>query len=282
MTTAYLNGTYLPLEEARISPLDRGFLYGDAVYEVVHAYRGRPFRLEGHVARLTRSLRELRIAADPALLHTVVPELLRRDDLVAGEALVYGQITRGAPPKRSQAFPPAGTPPTVFFFAWPFEPAPEWYIPGLVLVTQADDRWARCDIKTTALVANVMGHQRANEAGANEGIYIRDGAVSEGTLSNVWAVFGGEVRTAPLSNLILPGVKREVVLGCCRAEGIPVRLEPILAHELPHADEVFITSTVHDVAPARRVDGRDLPARHPVTDRIRVLFRDAVARECGL
>ena len=170
----------------------------------------------------------------------------------------------------------------MFVFAWRFEPQAEWYIPGLVLVTLPDDRWARCDIKTTALVANVMGHQRANEAGANEGIFIRDGAVTEGTLSNIWGVFGGEVRTAPLSNLILPGVKREVVLEACASEGIPVRLEPILAHELRGADEVFVTSTVHDVAPARKVDGRELPAKRPVTDRIRTLFREIVAKECDL
>jgi len=279
MGTAYLNGQYLPLEEARISPLDRGFLYGDGVYEVVHAYRGFPFRLEAHVSRLARSLGELRIEADPGVLRAIVPELLRRDSLGAGESLIYLQVTRGAAPKRQHAFPPPGTAPTVFAFAWAFTPLPEWYNPGVRLVTLPDDRWARCDIKTTALIANVMGHQRANEAGGHEGIFIRDGAVTEGTLSNVWAVFGGEVRTAPLSNLILPGVKRAVVLECCRNAGIPVREEPILAHELPAAEEVFVTSTVHDVAPASQVDGRKMPAGHPVTDRIRALFRQAVTDE---
>jgi D-alanine transaminase len=280
VTTAYLNGDYLPLEQARISPLDRGFLYGDGVYEVVHAYRGLPFRLDAHVARLRRSLGELRIAADPGLLTAIVTELIATDAL--GDALLYLQITRGAPPKRQHAFPPADTPPTVFAFGWPYQPMAEWYDPGLVLTTLPDDRWTRCDIKTTALVANVMGHQRAREAGAHEGVFVRDGAVTEGTLSNVFAVFAGEVRTAPLSNLILPGVKRDVVLACCAEAGIPARLEPILAHELPQADEVFITSTVHDVARARRVDGRDLPQAHPVTDRLRRMFRDAVKKECGL
>lgn len=282
MTTAYLNGDYLPLEQARISPLDRGFLYGDGVYEVVHAYGGRAFGLAKHVERLARSLRELRIAADAAALERVVPELLRRDGLTGGEALIYLQVTRGAAPKRQHAFPEDDTPPTWFAFAWPFEPLAAWYDPGVVLVTLPDDRWARCDIKTTALVANVMGHQRAKEAGAHEGVFVRDGAVTEGTLSNTWAVFGGEVRTAPLSNLILPGIKRDVVLGCCASAGIPVRVEPILAHELPRAEEVFITSTVHDVAPASRLDGRDLPRTHPITDRIRLLFREAVRRETGV
>lgn len=280
MTTAYLNGSYQPLEDARISPLDRGFLYGDSVYEVVHAYDGCAFRLEAHVARLARSLGELSIEADAGFLRAVVPELLRRDGLTRNQALVYIQVTRGAAPKRQHAFPPPGTPPTVFAFAWAFEPMAEWYQPGVVLVTMSDDRWTRCDIKTTALVANVMGHQRAKDAGAHEGVYLRDGAVTEGTLSNTWAVIGGEVRTAPLSNLILPGVKRDVVLECCRREKIPVRLEPILAHELARADEIFITSTVHDVAPATRLDGRELPRAHPVTDRIRALFRQAVADEC--
>lgn len=280
MTTAYLNGSYLPLDEARISPLDRGFLYGDGVYEVAHAYQGCPFRLESHVGRLARSLGELRIEADPTFLRQVVPELLRRDELRAAEALVYIQVTRGAAPKRQHAFPPPGTPPTVFAFAWAFEPLKEWYDPGVVLVTLPDDRWARCDIKTTALIGNVMGHQRAKEAGAHEGIFIRDGAVTEGTLSNAWAVIGGVVRTAPLSNLILPGVKRDVVLECCREDGITVLEQPILAHELARADEVFVTSTVHDVAPASTVDGRAMPAKRPITDRIRKLFKEAVAAEC--
>jgi len=280
MTTAYLNGEYLPLEQARISPLDRGFLYGDSVYEVVHCYDGCAFRLESHVRRLMRSLGELSIPADAAFLRSVVPELIARDGLRSGEALVYIQVTRGAAPKRQHAFPPAGTPPTVFAFAWAFQPMAEWYDPGVVLATLPDDRWARCDIKTTALIGNVMGHQRARDAGAHEGIFIRDGAVTEGTLSNAWAVIKGEVRTAPLSNLILPGVKRDVVVECCRANGIPLREEPVLAHELARADEVFITSTVHDVAPASRVDGRDLPRARPVTDRIRALFRQAVAAEC--
>lgn len=280
MTTAYLNGDYLPLEQARISPLDRGFLYGDSVYEVVHAYRGCPFRLEAHVHRLDRSLCELYMTGSGAFLRHIVPELLKRDGLGRGEALVYVQVTRGVAARRQHAFPPPDTKPTIFAFAWEFEPLPAWYDPGVQLVTLPDDRWARCDIKTTALVANVMGHQRAKEAGAHEGIFIRDGAVTEGTLSNIWAVFGGEVRTAPLSNLILPGVKRDVVLECCRREGIPVREQPILAHELAYADEVFVTSTVHDVAPASRVDQRRLPPARPVTDRIRTLFKQAVAAEC--
>ncbi len=279
MTTAYLNGDFLPLAAARISPLDRGFLYGDGVYEVIHAYHGKPFRLAAHVARLRRSLGELRIEADAAQLTAIVPELLRRDGL-DGEALIYVQVTRGAAPRRTHAFPPPGTPPTFFAFAWPFAPKEEWYTPGLTLVTLPDDRWARCDIKTTALVANVMGHQRAVEQGAGEALFVRDGALTEGTLSNAWAVFGGEVRTAPLSNLILPGIKRDAVLELCAQAGIPVRLAPVLAHELPRADEVFVTSTMHDVAPAAVLDGRALPAAHPVTDRIRRLFREAVEREC--
>ncbi len=282
MTTAYLNGQFLPLEEARISPLDRGFLYGDGVYEVVRTFGGRPFRLPAHQQRLERSLREMRIAADPGILARVVPELIARDKLTTGDALVYLQITRGAPPKRQHAFPPAGTPPTVFLFAWSFEAPRQWYDPGVALVTLSDDRWARCDIKATALLANVMAHQRALEAGANEGLLIRDGAVTEGTLSSVWAVIGGEVRTAPLSNLILPSIKRQVALDCCAAAGIKVRLEPILAHELRTADELFLTSTMHDVAPVHTLDGRPLPDSHPVTDRIGALYRAAVAKECGL
>ena len=282
MTTAYLNGQFLPLDEARISPLDRGFLYGDGVYEVVHAYRGKPFRLHAHEQRLKRSLRELRIEADASLLARIVPELIQRDGLAGGDALIYLQMTRGAPARRQHAFPPKGTPPTVFVFAWPFEAAAQWYDPGVKLVTMSDDRWTRCDIKTTALVANVMAHQRALDAGANEALFLRDGAVTEGSLSNIWAVIGGEVRTAPLTNLVLPGVKRQVVVECCERAKIPLRLEPILAHELRAAEELFVTSTMHDVAPVQSLDGRALPAKHPVTDRLRSLFREIVVKECGL
>jgi D-alanine transaminase len=282
MTTAYLNGQFLPLEQAHISPLDRGFLYGDGVYEVIRAYRGRPFRLDRHFARLTDSCAKMRMGIYLTPLREVPLRLLEANGLAESEALIYLHVTRGAAPRRHHWFPSPDVKPTVFGMAWEFQPNPEWYEPGLTVITVSDDRWARCDIKTTALVPNVLAHQRARDAGAHEAIYVRDGAVTEGTLSNAWAVFGEEVRTAPLTNYVLPGIKRAVVLELCGQHGIPVRESPILQPELADADELFITGTMHDVAPIHSIDGRVMARERPVTERLRRLFRETVERECGL
>ena len=281
MTTVYLNGEYLPIERATISPLDRGFLYGDAVYEVIRAYQGRLFLLEGHFQRLESSLAKMRMGAYLTPLREVPRELLRHNGLAESDALIYLQISRGAAAKRSHFFPPADTRPTTFGWAWAFAPNPEWFEPGMTVITISDDRWARCDIKTTALVPNVLANQRAKDAGAHEGVFVRDGALTEGTLSNVWAVFDGEVRTCPLTNYILPGIKRDATLGLCRANGIPVRETPIYESELAEADELFLTSTVYDVAPIHRIDGRVMPTELPVTRRLMQLFRELVEREAA-
>lgn len=279
MTTVYLNGDYLPLEQAHISPLDRGFLYGDGVYEVIRVYQGRILMLDGHFARLESSLAKMRMGAYLTPLHEVPKQLLAKNGLAEADALIYLQVTRGAPANRSHAFPPPDTKPTVFAWAWAFRQNPEWFDPGMTVITVGDDRWARCDIKTTALVPNSMANQRAKEAGAHEGIFIRDGAVTEGILSTVWGVWDGTVRTPPLTNYILPGLKREAVLGLCRDDGIPVAESPIYEHELATADELFVTSTPYDVAPIHKCDGRVMPAERPVTRRVMQLFREFVERE---
>jgi D-alanine transaminase len=281
MPTCYLNGEYLPIEQARISPLDRGFLYGDGVYEVVRVYGGKSFLLAEHFQRLESSLAKMRMGAYLTPLTDVPRQLLVKNALGDKDALIYFQITRGATDRRTHFFPPPDTKPTVFGMVWGFTPNPELADPGMTVVTVPDDRWARCDIKTTALVPNVLANQRAKEAGAHEGIFIRDGAVTEGTLSNVWGVFDGEVRTPPLTNLILPGIKRAATLRLCREHGIPVAETPIFAHELPEADELFITSTVYDVSPVNRIDGRAMPPERPVTRRLMQLFRELVAREAA-
>lgn len=275
----YLNGTVMPMEEARISPLDRGFLYGDSVYEVLRAYDGAPFRLEAHLARLGYSLGELRMGAYLAPLAEVPARLLRENGLTRGQALVYIQVTRGAPAVRSHAFPPPGVPPTIFAYAWAFSGKPEWYDPGVRLITVPDVRWSRCDIKVTALTANVQAHQRAVDEAAHEALLIRDGVVLEGTLSSVFMVFDSAVLTAPLSNYILPSITREAVLELCRAEGIPVRETPVFEHDLKDAEEVFLGSTVHEIAPVSAIDGRALPSARPVTERLRRAFRALVERE---
>jgi D-alanine transaminase len=279
MTTAYLNGEYLPLEQAKISPLDRGFLYGDAVYEVIRVYRGSLFRLDAHFTRLESSLAKMRMGAYLTPLRAVPRRLLELDALATSDALVYLQVSRGAPPKRHHFFPPPDTPPTIFGYAWAYAPSPESFDPGVSVVTVPDDRWARCDIKTTALVPNVLANQRARDSGANEAVFVRDGVLTEGTHSNVWAVFDGEVRTPPLTNYILAGITRQAVLELCGSSGMPVREMPIFLHELADADEVFITSTVSDIAPVAKLDGRALSTERPVTRRLMRLFRELVERE---
>jgi D-alanine transaminase len=279
MTTVYLNGEFLPLEQAHISPLDRGFLYGDGVYEVIRVYRGRILMLDEHFARLESSLAKMRMGAYLTPLHEVPKQLLLRNGLGEADALIYLQITRGAPAKRTHFFPPPDTKPTIFGWAWAFQQNPEWFDPGMTVITIGDDRWARCDIKTTALVPNSMANQRAKEAGGHEGIFIRDGAVTEGTLSTVWGVWDGTVRTPPLTNYILPGLKRQALLGICRDNGIPAIEAPIFEHELATADELFVTSTPYDLAPIHKCDGRVLPSVRPVTRRLMQLFAAFVARE---
>ena len=281
MATVYLNGQFLPDDKALISPLDRGFTYGDGVYEWIRAYNGKPFLLDEHFARLASSCAKMRIGVHLTPLEEVAVRLLRENGL-GGDGAIYLQVTRGTAP-RSHVFPPADTKPTVFAMAWAFKPNPAFGPggPGAIAILEPDVRWSRCDIKVTSLVPNSFSAQRARELGAHEGLFVRDGVVQEGSLSNFFAVFDGEVRTAPLSNYILPGITRAVVLDLCREHGIPCRETPVFATELGEADELFLTSTVYDVVPIDFLDGRKLPAERPVTRRLAELFRAAVERECA-
>jgi D-alanine transaminase len=279
MATVYLNGQFLPENAALISPLDRGFTYGDGVYEVIRAYRGKPFLLREHFARLASSCMKMKIGAHLAPLEEVSIRLLK-DNGLTGDALLYIQVTRGVAP-RSHLFPPPDTKPTIFAMAWAWKQNPACTDPGLTTILEPDVRWSRCDIKTTSLVPNSFAAQRAKDLGAHEGLFVRDGVVQEGSLSNFFAVTDGEVRTAPLSNYILPGISRALVLDLCREHGIPCRETPVFATELGDADEMFLTSTVYEVAPIHCLDGRTLPADRPVTRRLLKLYGEVVARECA-
>jgi D-alanine transaminase len=262
MQTAYFNGELVPRADVRVSPDDRGFLFSDGVYEVLRAYGGRLFEIDRHVDRLARSLAAMRIrgwnAADAA---GVCAELLERNELSTEDALVYLQVTRGVAP-RTHRFPDPSVRPTVYAYAWPFAPdhAPE---EGGRAITVPDQRWARCDIKTVALIPNCMANQDAREAAAVEAIFVRDGVALEGTHTNVFAVFRGRVHTAPLTNYILPGVTRAVVLELCREAGFEVAEEPVFADDLYRADEVFIAGTTAEVTPIVDLDGRAVGTGRP-------------------
>ncbi len=272
----YLNGEFVPKSEAMVPVEDRGFLFGDAVYEVTPAYGGEPFLLDRHLARLARGLAALRIDYDAAAMPEIHRRLIAENGLdEAPFSLVYVQVTRGAAP-RGHAFPREPVPPTVYGFAGPLvrPPRSRWE-EGYAAVTVPDRRWGRVDLKVTSLVANVLAQQAAVDAGVEDAILVRDGMALEGTHSNFFAVFDGAVTTSPASNYILHGITRGFVLERAGALGIPVDERAIPVEELQEAEEAFFAGTSSEVRPTVRVDGRPVGTGRvgPVTRR---LFDDFV------
>ena len=257
MSVVYLNDRYLDASEASVPVGDRGFLFGDGVYEVSPAYRGRWFRLEAHLTRMREGLAALRIDFDPEALVPIHTELLTRNGL-ADEAVayVYVQVTRGVAP-RTHAFPATPVPPTVYAFANRYQrPARDEWEAGRRAITVPDRRWSRVDIKSIALLPNVLAQQAAVDAGVADAIFVRDGVAIEGAHNNLFGVFDGVLTTHPESNLILPGITRGVLLGLAHDLGIPVTLRPIQVEELREADELFFSGTTTEVRPCVEVDGR--------------------------
>jgi D-alanine transaminase len=261
----YLNGRFLPAGEATISTLDRGFIFGDGVYEVWRVVRGRLFEAARHQQRLERGLSELRIArpVDGSLerITAIGERLLGENGLTAGDATLYVEITRGAAP-RTHYFPAAGTTPTLLVMASGFTPS-EARFAGTTVITQPDVRWLRCDLKTVQLLPNVLARQAAAEAKASEAIFVRDGLITEGTHTTVFGVIDGVLRTHPANHLVLPGVTRAVVLELARELGIAVREEAIAVTALGDATELFLTGTTTDVTPVLSVDGRGIGSGSP-------------------
>lgn len=269
----YLNGEYVSYDAARVPVEDRGMQFADGVYEVVRYYSGRPFRMEQHLARLVRSAEAIELPL-PQL------EVIRRamDGLIEKQSLrdaaVYLQITRGpAVRKHGLVENPR---PTVIAIARPAESVRPR--PTLRAVTVSDDRWARCYIKTTALLPNAIARERARRLGADDGIFVRDGFVMEATASNVFVVKDQRLLTPPLTNYILAGITRGAILELAASEGIPVAEEPISAHLLYQADEIFLTGTNSELGPIVAVDGRTIGSGQagPVFNRILAAFDRAV------
>jgi D-alanine transaminase len=265
----YLNGAYLPLAEARISPMDRGFLYADGAYEVMAAYAGRPFRFEAHCERLTRSLGEIRMG-DPrtrAEWHDIIAELIKRNG--TADQYVYWQVTRGADRGRNHA-PLPDIPRTVFAFCSPL-PAPTAATlqNGLVCVTATDTRWARCDIKSVSLLANVLLRQSSVDADAAETILLRDGELLEASAAAVHVVIGGEVLSPPNSRKILPGTTRGVVAQMAERVGISFRSVPVSESQFRSAEEVWLSAATREIQPVTRVGtGKPGPVWRRVYDEL--------------
>lgn len=273
----YFNGDYLPEGEVHISPNDRGMMFADGVYEVVRSYRGLLFRLDAHLARLEHSLAALRIRFDGlAALPEVFRELMRRNEMSRSDALVYLQITRGVYP-RTHAFPPAEVKPTVY--ARLSEPhVAEGEPDGVEVILVGDTRWARCDIKSLALLPNVLAAEEARERGAREALFVRDGMVIEGSRSNFAAIRSGVFVTPPESNYMLAGISRGVVLELCDKLSIPVELRPIPERELLEFDELLLIGTSAEVLPVVSVDGKPVGngVAGPFAHRLRAAFDEEV------
>ncbi|MCX4188782.1 D-amino-acid transaminase [Methylophaga sp. OBS3] len=256
MPEVYLNGRFMAAEDAKVSAMDRGYLFGDGVYEVIPVYRGQAFLLEGHLARLQRSLAEIEIKSpfDNAGWSALIAELVDKNG--GGDQSVYLQVTRGSAPQRDHIFP-ATVIPGVFMMSNPLKPVAEsWHQNGVEVITLDDIRWQRCDIKAIALLANCLLKQRAQEAGAQEALLLRDGALTEGAASNAYIVVNGEIITAPSGNQILPGITRDLVLELAEQAGINVQLRYASHEELKAADEVWISSSTKELLPVTRVDGQ--------------------------
>ena len=252
----HLNGDYLPLRDARISPLDRGFLYSDGCYEVTPVYGGRPFRFTQHHDRLTRSLAEIKLV-DPLAREAwreVYRQLIARNQ--ANDAYIYVQVTRGAEYGRNHA-PLPDVPRTVFAFAapWP-EGRKGWRENGLPAVTAQDTRWARCDIKSVSLLANVLLRQLAVDHDATETLLLRDGMLTDASASSVHAVIGGELRTPPNSWKLLPGTTRGVIEEIAERAGVHWKSAPVSEAELRAAGEILLGAATREIQPVTTLDGK--------------------------
>ncbi len=260
----YLNGRFLPLAEAGISPLDRGFLYGDGVYEVIPVYSRQAFRLDQHLARLQATLDGVRLGnpLDVDGWQAVVGELVASAPW--DDQSIYLQVTRGADDKRDHAFPPAGVRPTAFAFASPLVTTPAAVrATGVAAITVPDLRWARCDLKVISLLANVLARQQAVDQGCAEAILIRDGVMKEGAASNIFLVSDGILLAPPKSRLMLPGITYDVVLELADAHGLPVKIGEIAETELRRADEVWMTSSTKEILAITTLDGQPVGTGSP-------------------
>jgi D-alanine transaminase len=276
---AHFNGKLLPLDQISISPLDRGFIFGDGVYEVIPVYNGLPLRAREHFERLQRSMDEIQLD-NP---HTVdewmklTAELLRHHP---GDQAVYIQVTRGAPPKRDHVIP-KGLSPTVFMMANPMAtPSREAVENGVACVTSRDFRWEKCHVKSTSLLGNVLARQISVEAGATETILLRDGFLTEASSSNVFIVKGGVVLAPPRDNLILMGITYDLVQQLAREGSVKLEVRQVAEAEVRSADEIWLSSSTKEVLAVTTLDGKPVGGGKPgpVFRRMHALYQEYKAK----
>jgi D-alanine transaminase len=258
----YLNGEFLPLPEAKVSVLDRGFIFGDGVYEVIPVYAGRLFRLPHHLQRLDHSLAAVHLANPIAhdRWRQILEELVLRNG--GGEQSLYLQVTRGVAARDLSIS--AATTPTVVAMSTPVQAVDEQQLyRGCRAITIEDIRWQQCHIKAITLLPNILLRQQALEAGADEAIMLRDGEVTEGTASNIFMVQEGVVTTPPKGELLLPGITRDLVVELCRRHGIPCEERPIDADTLAEAEEIWLTSSTREIMPIIELDHRPVANGYP-------------------
>lgn len=254
----YLNGQFVPLADAKVSVFDRGFLFGDGVYELIPVYSRRPFRLQEHLRRLANSLQAIQLANPyhDAQWQSLIEQLIAYHPYE--DQSLYIQVTRGVA-LRDHRFPPTNTPATVFLFSAPLTTPPDTQrTQGVEAVSATDNRWLRCDIKAVALLANVLLRQQAVEAGVVETLLFRDGFLTEGAASNIFMVKNGILLAPPPSHIMLTGITYDVVLELARQHHIPHQVREILATEVFAADEVWMTSSTKEILPIVRLDDKPI------------------------
>jgi D-alanine transaminase len=262
LPTVYLNGAFMPIEEAKISPLDRGFIFGDGVYEVIPYYAGKGLRAKEHLQRLQRSMDELylsnphTIAEWEGIIHTLI------EKNGGGNVGVYIQVTRGV--AKRDFPPPAGLTPTVFLMANPLAtPKPEIYERGISAVSLDDSRWMRCHVKSTALLGAVLLKHEGTLAGGDDAVMFRDGYLTESTASNIAAVKDGVILCPPMDNLILGGITYELMIELARKNNMPLEVRRVKRREVQQADELWIMSSTKEVCPIVTLDGKPIGAGTP-------------------
>ena len=275
LPTVYLNGQFLPIEEAKISPLDRGFIFGDGVYEVIPFYAGCGLRMREHLKRLQRSLDELEIANPYPIAHweSSIATLIEKNG--GGNVGVYIQVTRGV--AKRDFPPPMGLTQTVFMMVNPLAtPKPEIYANGISCVSLDDNRWLKCQIKSVALIGAVMLKHESDRAGADEAVLFRDGYLTESSASNIAAVKNGVILCPPMDNLILSGITYELMIELARKNNMPLDIRRVSRKEVKKADELWIMSSTKEVVPIVRLDDKPIGAGKPgpIFKKMFQLFQD--------